>query len=169
MRRLISTSSCILVIVSLFFMTDAAQSMGRKEELHRALFDIYRQQQKYDLALAQLNALIVLQPHDAVLQALCAQMLITNTKYAAAIEHLKRATALDTTNAGYFHSLGLCYLQVGSYTNAVAALTRAVRFSRQGGQDYSHDLQLAQQYLDHEKAEQKYKEEMKNREKQDEE
>jgi tetratricopeptide (TPR) repeat protein len=153
---LISTSVCAA-------QSPPQQSSGnvsRKEEIHQVLYRIYKQQRKLAEAEKEVAAISALNPNNAIIQQDFGRDLMQNGKYREAVPHWQKATKSDASNADYWACLGDCYMQLANYPAAGDAYGKAVRFQRAGGTDYRPRYQLYQQYMDNQRQQKEYKQQL---------
>ena len=121
---------------------------NKKEGIHIALYRIYKQQRKLDLAEKEVAAIAAISPNNSAVQQDWGRELIEAHKYSQAVPHFLRATKIDANNGDAWASLGDCYMQLTKYGTAVEAYKKAVQNER-AGVDYRQRLQIGQQYVQH--------------------
>ncbi len=168
-KTLLMGGAVFLAIGFIASTATAATADGddRKETILRALYDIYNKTNQPALAVQELHALIALRPNDPQLHWYLAAQLMNDRNYKAAIPELIRGSKINSGNFEFTGNLGRCYMQTANYGAAVAAYTKAVQSQRPGGTDWRGELQTAQQYVQHQIAEKRYKEEQLKRKKED--
>lgn len=132
----------------------------KKEQIHKALLQIYLSQRRKEAA-GEFNAIIALNPSDAQTHYEYGKWLAGGDQLKASVAQFQAATKLQPRNALFNAGLGSAYLHLGQYGNAVAAYTKAQQCCNPG-QDFRRELQVAQQYLQNEKAMAKYKQQVKD-------
>jgi serine/threonine protein kinase len=82
---------------------------------------------KYDLALADLNQAIALDPKLAQAHANLAIMFVEKREYDNAINSLSQAIDCDNFNGAYYANRGFAYTQIGDYIQAIADYGNAIK------------------------------------------
>ena len=155
-RTVISLLVIVLSFVCLRPVSSMADGGNRKEQIHLMLYDIYKKQQRYDLAGIELRELIKLRPNDAKLRGSLGTDLFTAQKWGLARTEFNNATKYDPTNADYWGMIGRCDMQLRQYFAAYQAYQKAVRSMRAGGTDYRPELATAQTYYQNEQQQKEY-------------
>lgn len=114
---------------------------SRKEQIHRALLDIYQRQHRNTECKTEFNELLKLNPQDAGLHFSYAQFLERLGDSLAAGKQYQAATKIDPTTDEYWGQLGLFYMRSKAYNEALPALKRA-------GPRYHDQLVKVQQYVE---------------------
>jgi Tfp pilus assembly protein PilF len=127
---------------------DAAQINKRKVVIHTCLLTIYVSQRKRPQANVEYQTLTALSPTDAKLFCQYGQFLAqggTPADYTNAAAQLKKAVALDPSNAQYNGILGTIYLKLKNPTEALKWLKNAVQY---GGTDYKKTYEETWKYIE---------------------
>jgi predicted Zn-dependent protease len=170
--RKLAMASAVVLASGYFVLSQqpaTADGGSRKETIHRALYDIYCKQDRLDLALQELRALIAINPSDASLHYKLGGQLMNGQQFKQAIPEMSRAAQLDPRVANYWGYLGRCYMRVANYTGALGAYGHAIQTERAGDMDWRAEYQTAQQYVQHAIMEKRYKEEQAKRKKEEQE
>lgn len=138
---------------------------GRKEQIHLMLYDIYKKQQRFDLAGAELKQLITLKPNDPKLRGQLGTDLFAAQKWAAARAEFTNASKWDPSNPDYAGMIGRCDMQLRAYGAAYTAYQKAVRNARAGGTDYRPEMQQAYTYMQNEVQQKQYQQQQIQRKK----
>lgn len=160
-----------LLVVALFLSLKPASCLvgtsTRKEQIHLTLYDIYKKQQRFDLAGAELRVLIGLRPNDPKLRGQLGTDLFAAQKWAPALAEFNNAVKSDPSNPDYWGMIGRCNMQLRRYGAANEAFQKAVPRMRPGGVDYRPELQQNQQYLENERQQKEYQKQQIQRKKDD--
>lgn len=153
--------SCGTIVTS---FAESQPPPTRREEIHRALFESYTRESKFDDAAAEMQIISQLRPNDPAPHYDCAKSFMNSQEWQAAIPEINNALKLDPQNAEYWHILGNCYMKLSEYKNAVDAFDKAVKNSK-SFQHFEAELQVAQQYLERQQAEERFLQQVKHKSK----
>jgi serine/threonine protein kinase len=104
---------------------ESQQSFTAADFTNRAY--AYINLKKYDLALADLNQAIALNPKLAQAYGNMGMMFVEQRDYNSAIKSLSQAIDCDNSNAAYYANRGFAYTQVGDYAQAIANYSDAIK------------------------------------------
>jgi tetratricopeptide (TPR) repeat protein len=128
-----STALSLLFVVLSSVSLRPAWSMDsdskRKEQIHLTLYNIYKKQQRDDLAVAELRLLIGLNPKDPKLHNTLGTDLFAAKKWAAAIAEFNIAVRADPGNPDYWGMIGRCNMQLRRFAAACDAYQKAVLYA----------------------------------------
>ncbi|QQS33377.1 MAG: tetratricopeptide repeat protein [Acidobacteriota bacterium] len=91
-----------------------ALTLGHKPlDVFRIRYFVYQQQERYDLALMDIDAALKLAPNDAAFWKARGDVLFARKDHAKALEAYVKATAIDPNDGNAFYSAALCAYQTG--------------------------------------------------------
>ena len=163
LNLLASSTMSLLLIAGLARSASAAEVMSKKETIHRCLLTIYQSEHKDKEAAQEYTALLALKPNDAQTRYDYGNWLLRGNQFGAAITQYRKATQIQPRNADYQGGLGGALLHNQDYAGAVEAYRHAIECQTQG-QNFAPQFGQAQQYLQHQKAMERYKQQLKQQE-----